>query len=231
MQNMNRALNQIKNTPRVQSPGFYGFARAVVSIVNRYYFHVKVFYEAPLPKRPFILAPTHRSYMDTPLVGSVVKEPLRYMGKIELWNNPWLGRLVELLGGFPVDRNSTDRSSLNTALATLRQGNALVVFPEGERRSGDRVENLHEGVAYLALKTKVPVVPVAFYGSEEIMPPGSKFPRPARVRALVGHQIDPMDYLNKSGVVSKNVSRRAILDMTLDLMRELQRLYDEAKAL
>ena len=228
---MTSAVNRMKSTPRVQNSTFYGFARTLVHLVNRYYFHAKVFYEAPLPSKPFILAPTHRSYVDTPLVGSVLKEPVRYMAKAELWENPWLGRLVELLGGFPVDRNSTDRTSLNTALAILKSGDALVVFPEGERRVGDRVEHLHEGVAYLALKSKVPVVPVAFYGSGKVMPPGAKLPRPAVVRAIVGRQIDSVKYLSRTGSTSKTVSRGAIVELTAELERELQRLYDQAKAM
>ncbi len=228
---MVNVVNRIKSTPREQSATFYEFARTLVHLVNRFYFHAKVFYEAPLPTKPFILAPTHRSYVDTPLVGSVLKEPVRYMAKAELWKNPWLGRLVELLGGFSVDRNSADRTSLNTALAILKGGDALVVFPEGERRVGDRVEHLHEGVAYLALKSKVPIVPVAFYGSEKVMPPGIKFPRPARVRAIVGRRIDAEKYLNRPGSGSKSVSRGAILEMTTELERELQRLYDQAKTM
>ncbi|SHE80015.1 1-acyl-sn-glycerol-3-phosphate acyltransferase [Ferrithrix thermotolerans DSM 19514] len=223
-------VDDLINRPLQQSPRFYAFARGVVYLVNRLYFGNKVYFEAPLPSSPFVLAPTHRSYIDTPLVGSILKEPLRYMAKSELWKNPWLGRLIELLGGFPVDRSGADRNSLNTALEILRAGESLVVFPEGERRSGEKVEKIHEGVAYLSLKTKVPVVPVAFYGSDHVLPPGSKFPRRGRVRSIVGKAMYPSSYVEDTSG-KKSVPRRAIVAMTNDLELTLQRLFDEAKSL
>jgi 1-acyl-sn-glycerol-3-phosphate acyltransferase len=177
------------------------------------------------------LAPTHRSYIDTVLVGTVTKTYMHYMAKAELWKVGAFGRLIEILGGFPVDRGAADREALKSALSVLTIGEGLVLFPEGERRDGDVVRDLHDGAAYLALRASVPIVPVAFYGSAVALRKGAKLPRPARVRAVVGPSLLPESFVNPDRRESKTVSRASVTRMTAALADELQRLYDKAATL
>ncbi|MGC8465976.1 MAG: lysophospholipid acyltransferase family protein [Acidimicrobiales bacterium] len=209
----------------------YEGVRRAVDAINRTLWHTVVTYEAPLPERPYILAPTHRSYIDTILVGSVTKTYLHYMAKAELWKSRPFGRFLEILGGFPVDRDAADREALKSALSVLEIGEGLVLFPEGERRDGDIVHDLHDGAAYLALRASVPIVPVAFYGSAQALGKGAKLPRSARVRAVVGPSLLPQDYVSAERRSSKTVSRASVTRLTEALTQELQRLYDKAATL
>src|SRR4051794_25210731 len=88
------------------------------------------------PTGAFVLAPVHRSNMDTPYAAATSRRRLRFMGKDSLWKNPLSAWVLSALGGFPVSRGTIDREALRRCLEVLQSGEPLVVFPEGERKSG-----------------------------------------------------------------------------------------------
>ena len=131
-----------------------------------------------IPAGACVWAPNHRSYIDTPLQACVPRR-LRFMGKESMWKNRFFGWLFTTIGCFPVSRGSADRAALVTALGVLESGtDAVVAFPEGERKDGPRVFPLFDGAAYLATKTQVPIVPVGIGGTAKAMPevPSSYIP-------------------------------------------------------
>ena len=128
-------------------------------------------------------------------------------------------------GGFPVSRGTADREALQRCIAVLEAGEPLVLFPEGERKSGLTVQPLFDGAAYVALKAGVPIVPVGIGGSEAVMPKGKKMIRPSKVHVIVGAPILP-----PPSVAGARVPRAAIRDVTAELHETLQRLFDEATA-
>jgi 1-acyl-sn-glycerol-3-phosphate acyltransferase len=77
---------------------------------------------------------------------------MRYMGKDSLWKNSITGWLFSALGGFPVTRGTADREALRRCVYVLQSGQPLVMFPEGERKSGAVVEKLFDGAVYVAMK-------------------------------------------------------------------------------
>jgi len=93
----------------------------------------------------FILAPVHRSNMDTPYAAATTRRRLRFMGKDSLWKTKPAAWLLSALGGFPVTRGTADREALQRCLEVLAGGEPLVVFPEGERKSGPVVSRCSRG--------------------------------------------------------------------------------------
>ena len=93
----------------------------------------------------FLLAPSHRSILDTPIASGVTRRRMRFMGADKYWKNNAFGRLLTALGGFPVTRGTADREALKRCIAVLEQGEPLVLFPEGERKSGPIVQPLFDG--------------------------------------------------------------------------------------
>ena len=175
----------------------------------------------------FILAPVHRSNLDTPIAASVTTRPLRYMGKDSLWRaNRIFAWVLSALGGFPVVRGTADREALRRCQVILETGQPLVLFPEGTRRSGPVVEGLFDGPAYLACRAGVPIVPVGIGGSERAQPRGRKLIRPARVRVVVGDPLVPPE--RPEGRAAPR--RKAVKDLTDQLQVELQKLFDQAEA-
>lgn len=202
----------------------YAVVRLVVMAVARMYWRLetKGLHNVPADG-PFILAPVHRSIVDTFVVATVTRRRLRYMGKAELWKHDRAGWLLSTLGGFPVHRGGADREALRRCVEVIDHGEPLVIFPEGTRRSGDRVEDLYEGAAYVAARTGVPIVPVGLAGTESIMPKGSKWIRPGRVRLVVGEPLAA-----PAGGDGGRAPRRAVKECTEQLEARLQSLYDEA---
>lgn len=171
---------------------------------------------------PFILAPTHRSNMDILLACGVTRRRLRYMGKDTLWKFRPIGRLLSMLGGFPVTRGTADLEALKRCVAVLRGGEPLVLFPEGTRRSGPTIDHLFDGAAFVAAKAGVPIVPVGIAGAEDSMPKGQKRIRRSRCVVLVGA---PLSVETSS---AGRTSRADLESATEALRGRLQELLDSA---
>jgi 1-acyl-sn-glycerol-3-phosphate acyltransferase len=172
----------------------------------------------------YILAPIHRSYVDTPIVACVTSRRIRFMGKQEMWKYPSLGWLFSALGAFPVNRGTADREALARSIQVLEAGEPLVLFPEGERKDGPRVHPLFDGAAYVAARAGVQIVPVGIGGSARVMPRHAKMIHPKKVHVVIGEPIAVE--VGESG----RPPRRAIAEASERLSAELQRLFDLAEA-
>lgn len=223
----------------------YALCRMIVVGVGALFFPGPVVDAENIPAHgPYILAPVHRSNLDWLVVARLTRRRMRYLAKGGIWKVRAVGRFIELLGAFPVNRGAADRESLATALSVLAGGEPLVLFPEGTRRSGPRVEDVRDGAAYLALRAGVPIVPVGLAGTEEAMPRGRAFPRPGRVVLVVGTPILPQP-IEPGGASSSSatgnpaahrprpthVPRAALRATTEELVAALQSCLDRALAL
>jgi 1-acyl-sn-glycerol-3-phosphate acyltransferase len=248
-------VDRLSRPPTAGQLRLYRACRVVAVGLSRLLVPGRVVGADRLPGGPFILAPVHRSYVDWLLVARVTRRRLRYMVKAEVWKSKLVGRLIEALGAFPVNRSGADREALERSRAVLAAGEPLVMFPEGTRRSGPVVEDLREGVAYLALRAGVPVVPVGIGGSERAMPRGSALPRPRRIDLVVGEPIWPpvesppaaggetsvddsparppaAGGSARAGAATSRrtrVSRRAMKELSDELARAIQEVFDEAE--
>ena len=175
----------------------------------------------------YVVAPVHRSNIDTPLIALITARRLRFMGKDSLWKSKVTARVFSALGGFPVHRGSADRDALRRCIEVIEGGEPLVLFPEGTRQSGPLVHELFEGAAYVAARTGVPIVPVGIGGSEAAMPKGAKGLRPVRIVIVVGPPIAPPERSSAGG--AKRASRQAIRDVTAHLHSDIQALFDVAQ--
>lgn len=173
----------------------------------------------------YILAPVHRSNIDTLVVAGVTRRRLRYMGKASLWKVKPAGKLFSALGAFPVNRGSADRDALRQCVEVVQGGEPLVIFPEGTRQSGPLIQPLFEGAAFVASRTGVPIVPVGIAGSEAAMPKGSKLVYPVRVRVVIGEPLDP-----PAAGAGGRAPRSAVHAVTEQLAVRLQELFDAAQA-
>jgi 1-acyl-sn-glycerol-3-phosphate acyltransferase len=204
----------------------YAVARELVVGLSHLLWRARVLHRERLPRTgPYVLAPSHRSLLDTPFLGCVTRRRIRFMGKAELWQHGWSARLLSALGGFPVDRAVPDRAALRSAVAALEAGEPVAVFPEGTRRTGPVVEGLHDGVAYLAARVGVPIVPVGIGGSEQILARGRKLPKLHRVVLVVGEPLAPPPRDGRG-----TVRRSDVAALTGRLQAALQALFDEAEA-
>ena len=203
---------------------WYAIARGVVELVCRTYWRVEIRGHENVPRwGPYVIAPVHRSNIDTLLAGCLTHRRIRFMGKDTLWKYRWSGALFSSLGAFPVHRGTPDREALRVCEEAVRGGEPVVLFPEGTRQSGPIVQPLFEGAAFVAARAGVPVLPVGIGGSEWAMPKGKKRIRPVKVVMVVGAVIPAPERAPGS-----RVSRRSVAELTDQLAERLQELFDEA---
>ena len=203
---------------------WYAFARGLVELVCRLYWRVEVKDRHKLPRSgPYVIAPVHRSNVDTLLAGCVTRRRVRFMGKDSLWKYRWSGALFSSLGGFPVHRGTPDREALRLCEEAVRDGEPVVLFPEGTRQSGPEVRPLFEGASFVAARAGVPIVPVGIGGSEWAMPKGSRRIRPVKVVMVIGDPILPPPRPEGG-----RVPRRVVTELTERLAVDLQSLFDQA---
>jgi 1-acyl-sn-glycerol-3-phosphate acyltransferase len=170
---------------------------------------------------PVLIAPIHRSNVDFALTLFISKRKVFFMAKDSLFRVPVLGTLITHLGAFPVKRGSADRESMTLSEDVLRQGHALVLFPEGTRKEGRAVAPLHDGAMFVAARTGATIVPVGIGGSDRAMPKGAKLPRFARIRIVVGAPIAPP-------MSEGRVARSALAAKSEELRSALEAVYHES---
>ena len=203
---------------------FYGVVTAVIVAFCRLFWRMEVHGLDKVPDGPFILSAVHRSNVDSLLVAAVARRRMRFMGKHTMWKYDLPGRFFDAMGGIPVHRGSADREAMRSAVTALGYGEPVVMFPEGQRRTGPVVEDLFEGPAFVAGRTGVPIVPVGIGGSEAAMPPGAKWIKPVKVVLVIG---DPIPA--PVGEDGKRPSRRQVRETTALLQTRIQALFDDAQ--
>ncbi len=129
-----------------------------------------------------IIAANHRSFLDPFLIGTLVRRPVYFVAKRELFTNPLLAWWLSSLGAFPVDRGNGDRDAMGTARKILERGDVVVIFPEGTRTRPGGLGQAKRGFGRLALETGAPIVPVAVIGTEDVRRGWRIRPRKVRLR-------------------------------------------------
>jgi 1-acyl-sn-glycerol-3-phosphate acyltransferase len=114
---------------------------------------------------PVIFAVNHSHIIDGPMLMGTSPRPVHFLIKQEAFKGP-LGSFLRGIGQIPVDRGSTDRAAVLGALGVLERGGVMGIFPEGTRGEGD-FASLRSGLAYFAVRSGAPVVPVAVLGSSD----------------------------------------------------------------
>lgn len=141
-------------------PKFQWLAIPFISLAFHMHCGYKVIGRENIPEGGCVICPNHSDVIDPPLVAAAMgnKHSIRIMAKKELFKGKFFGNLITWLGAFPVDRSRADITAIKTALQAVRNGDKLLIFPQGTRDAGEG--EAKEGAAMLAIKTKAPIVPV-----------------------------------------------------------------------
>ncbi|HEV8239761.1 MAG TPA: lysophospholipid acyltransferase family protein [Thermoanaerobaculia bacterium] len=159
------------------------------------------------PRRAWFLACNHQSFADIPMLFRDLPVDLRFVAKRELRSVPFMGWYMEAMGMVFVDRKRkrSGAEGVDTAAALLRAGGSVLSFPTGTRRAPGEPQAFKPAAFAPALTTGVPVVPVAIWGTREVLPPGFGL-RPGPVRVMVG---DPIPTAGLPLAAREDVARQA----------------------
>jgi 1-acyl-sn-glycerol-3-phosphate acyltransferase len=167
------------------NPALYWFVRVTFQPAFLVYFRMRRLHKERIPAAgPVILASNHRSFLDPFVIACLVRRPVYFVAKRELFAHPVIAWLLGALGAFPIDRGRADAEAMATARAILERGDCVVIFPEGTRVRPGPLGTPHRGVGRLALLAGAPIVPIAVIGTEDVRS-GWVF-RPRRVTLSCG---------------------------------------------
>ena len=171
----------------------------------------------------FVIAPVHRSNIDFFLPALATRRKIRWMAKDSIFVGGLASAGLWMIGAFPVNRDGIDRTTMRNTLALLADGQPVVMFPEGRRKEGPRIQDPFDGPAFVACRERAPIVPVGIAGSDRAMPIGARMVRPAKITLVIGEPIYPDVPLDG------RVPRSKVNELTAELVDRLQGVYDEAQ--
>ena len=129
-----------------------------------------------------IIAANHQTYIDPFWLSLQIKRPIRYLAWSAAFSWPIVGRCLTWLGAWPLALEGSDPAAIRRSLQWLREGGAVVIFPEGGRStSTGEMERFKAGAVRLALEANVPILPVTIKGGNRIWPRGWRVPRLGKV--------------------------------------------------
>jgi 1-acyl-sn-glycerol-3-phosphate acyltransferase len=135
---------------------------------------------------PCIIAANHCSFLDPPLVGVACKRAIHYLARKSLLEWPILGPIFPELNVIPVDRKNADRSALMGAIRVVKNGGAVLIFPEGTRSPDGNLQPAQPGLGMIVAKTGAPVVPARIEGSHEAFARNRMLPRAKPISVKIG---------------------------------------------
>lgn len=200
--------------------------RATVGVALRSIYRVRVLGKENLPAEGgYILAGNHVSYLDPMLLWCVTNPPTHFMARSDLFAKPFLGWFLPRVWTLPITRDSADRTAIKRATALLQAGDVVGIFPEGTRREAGALEagmsEAHAGVAFIAMRAGVPVVPVGISGTERALPRGAKVPRFPQVTIRYGTPVCPEEFegyerRERLGLMTAEIMRRIAAERARD---------------
>ena len=222
-------------SPPVRTSPGYRLARAVIAPIMRTLYRPHIEGRDNVPRKgPVIFASNHLSFIDSVAIPMAAPRPVHFLAKSSYFET-WSSRtFFTALGAIPVERGAGQAAldALDQQRALLESGSAVALYPEGTRSLDGRLYKGRTGVAFLALQSGAPVVPVGLINTDKVMPVGARVPslRP-RITVRFGRPLE----LGHHGPASSGKARRLATDEIMAAIhalsgQELANAYNEVPA-
>ncbi len=165
---------------------YYQIAKMILSLIYRLLARIEIVGVENVPQKgPYIVICNHLSSFDPPLVGIALPARMTWLAANKYRNHPIFGPFLSSIGTIYVQRGEVDRQALRACLDVLGEGGIIGMAPEGTRSPTGALQEGRTGVAYLASRAGVPILPIAVTGTEK-MPSNLKRLRRGQVKAVIG---------------------------------------------
>jgi 1-acyl-sn-glycerol-3-phosphate acyltransferase len=175
------------------------------------------------PRGAAMLVSNHLSHLDVLVLGILLDRPLNYVARSTLFFFP-LGPFIRSCGAFPIQRDGIGAQGLKETLRRLKRGGIVTLFPEGTRTTDGELGELKPGIALLAAKAGVPILPAAIAGTFEAWPRSSPFPAPHPIHVHFGRPITPEQVKSLGPEALTTLIRERILECQSVARQGLARL-------
>lgn len=166
---------------------------------------VKVYGMENIPQKgPYIIVSNHQSIIDPFVLMTIFPERIKFLAAAYLFKIPIVGFMLNLGSALPVNSKKSDIKSLRKTLRFLKRGEVIGIFPEGGVSFSGKLKNFKAGWAYIALKSKAPVVPVAISGTRDVLPVGKYLPRQGEILVSIGQ---PENFQKQKRILRSNLEQ------------------------
>jgi 1-acyl-sn-glycerol-3-phosphate acyltransferase len=172
-----------------------------------------------------IIASNHISYLDPPLLGSVLPRVATFMARKGLFDIPVLGRMITR-AAFPIDREKPRPSTIKNAVRRLKKGALIVMFPEGRRNETGQLLEARRGVGMIATISNVPIVPALITGTDKALPVDAKWLKRNKISVIFGKPIYHKSF-TESIDSPPHIKHDKISDNVMSAIKELQKKYKD----
>lgn len=168
----------------------YYFVIILAVICSKVFFHLGVNGSENIPRKGgVIIASNHVSMLDPIFIASACflgSRKIGFIAKAELFRNKIFGSFILNLNAFPISRERGDISAIKEAIKRLKNGKALLLFPEGRRSKDGDALGVQSGIGLLAKRTNIPILPAFIEGTDRALAKGTRFIRPVKVTVYFG---------------------------------------------
>jgi len=195
------ARNGGRSYPRMLPEWALELIRPVVGFFSRLLWGVHWHHLEYIPRKGgVIIAANHQTYIDPFWVGCRLGRPVRFLAWDAAFSWPLVGSFLRMFGAWPLQLEGVDPAPIRRTLQWIREGGAVVIFPEGGRSNADgSMKKFKAGAVRMALETGVPILPVTIRGGERVWPNTNRFPRFSRGVEIIYHPLVTVAQLQDEG--------------------------------
>jgi 1-acyl-sn-glycerol-3-phosphate acyltransferase len=165
---------------------FYNLAKLLARVI----FSMRVVnQERMIESGPLLIAVNHSSFFDPPLAGICSKRGVYYLARKTLLKWPFFGPLFPEMNVIPVERDGNDMSALREVIKKVKDGNAVLLFPEGTRSLDGHLQPARAGIGLVIAKTGAPVLPMRIFGAYEAFPKNARHLQLSQITVVIGEPI------------------------------------------
>src|SRR5271155_1167857 len=169
---------------------FYRFAYNIVGI-ELFFHRIRIEGRENVPPGGCLIVSNHVSFMDPTTVGWAVAREIYYLGRKSLFKPPFWNWFLPICNVLPIDRDGRDVSGLRRIIKMLKEGHAVLLFPEGTRSPDGTLQAAEPGAALVAVKAGVPVLPVRVFGTFDSLSRHTKRLLFHPIRVVIGKPYSP----------------------------------------
>jgi 1-acyl-sn-glycerol-3-phosphate acyltransferase len=208
----------------------YTIAWTFFRLLYRGYCARKIYNAERVPTEgPLILAGNHASFVDPPLIGGSLPRLINYFGRESLFKYPLIGSLFRSWNAVPFDRTGKNPRGMKVVIDRVRDGAAIVLFPEGTRTVDGKLQSGKAGIGMLVVKTEAPVVPVRVFGTFEAFGRHITIPRPHPMAVKYDHPVMFKELRAEAKTCSRNRLKeiyQEVADQIMERISKLERCQD-----
>jgi 1-acyl-sn-glycerol-3-phosphate acyltransferase len=168
----------------------YNIFSNLAKLLARMIFSMRVIHpERMVESGPLLIAVNHSSFFDPPLAGICSRRGVYYLARKTLLKWPFFGPLFPAMNVIPVERDGNDMSALREVIKKVKDGNAVLLFPEGTRSVDGHLQPARAGIGLVIAKTGAPVLPMRIFGAYEAFPKNAHRLQPSQITVVIGEPI------------------------------------------